>query len=106
MLVYRKEVATVSQPPFPTVPPAGLPTTSTVGAKAIVRASVDKRVVSEEEGAEGGEMCGGDGVRSRRLLLGVTPPTRHTHPTHTNEEREREMKNGDTASHVRGWAKA
>ena len=74
MLVYRKEVATVSQPPFPTVPPAGLPTTSTVGAKATVRASVDTRVVSGEEGTEGGEMRGALALpRSGRARVARSP---------------------------------
>jgi hypothetical protein len=74
MLVYRKEVATVSQPPFPTVPPAGLPTASTVGAKATVRASVDTRVVSGEEGAEGGEMRGATGYAHVAFFLAPRHP--------------------------------
>ena len=74
MLVYRKEVATVSQPPFPTVPPAGLPTASTVGAKATVRASVDTRVVSGAEGAEGGEMRGATGYVHVAFFLAPRHP--------------------------------
>ena len=90
MLVYRKEVATVSQPPFPTVPPAGLPTTSTVGAKATVRASVDKRAVSGEEGAEGGEMCGATGYAHVAFFLAPRhPPATPTQHTRTKNERER-----------------
>ena len=90
MLVYRKEVATVSQPPFPTVPPAGLPTASTVGAKAIVRASVDTRVVSGEEGADGGEMRGATGYAHVAVFLAPRhPPATPTQHTPTKNERER-----------------
>ena len=112
MLVYRKEVATVSQPPFPTVPPAGLPTASTVGAKAAVYVNVDKRVVSGGAGADGGYMGGATGHAHVAFCLAprhppVTPTNQHqarggergrTRERERARERERERNEGERAS--------